>query len=717
MEKSEKSEISEKSANISESDLNQLYTLANIISYGITINTGEETILIPGLFDGIEHTQTDVKLLFAAIAMVFESNDIKITIDSYKKDEIKCSGIDVSRKRALVGGADGDDDGDEDRLIRLTKDLTSDLSLEPQKTKVILIIQPSSARNTINNLIRITMCICGFFFTIKVLFYLFESQFKLGVTFSKAAIEDVKDKYDVLLPSKRIEYGKQLIQDYMTLGKENTAELDVEYQDENNHLEPYLQALASSYKDMSTELQIYTVDEPLPSLDELDLNNLGIVAPKIIKGYQVLFEFFPFLKFVDIDEFIQNYAIFHQAQQKYTKIDEEMRDLEKLFNTFKKTLAEDMAKVNPSSTTNLIQDVTGAVTNLFTGFFSGKKNSNIDNALAKKMLISEIFGVWSEIFQTTATNSNNMFRAITTSFTQITNLYALLQWQIVIVGFINAFITGIIFKYVIKNKKVELTKQEFIELINDIVTLIPGVMNEYFDKGSRLNKDEKEQLIKTITILIKKFMLKSKKKIDEDDKILEIIVPQNTSNYVDYSQRTPEILADVTKFIIELNEALEKIANKDLKQIESDDLKQIESDDLKQETVFTEKLVVNVLNTFFGNVENLDETFNFKEIAGWLNQIYIIQKSDLNYGKRIGNRSEFDYTNLNKNRPEIIRLKNKEEEEDKFDGGKKRNKNRKTRRNKRSKMNRRTRRNKRSKMNKRTRRNKRSKMNKRTRRK
>ena len=703
----------------SEDDLNQLYTLANIISNGITINTGEETILIPGLFDGIEHTQTDVKLLFAAIAMVFGSNDIKITIDSYKKDEIKCSGIDVFRKkRALVGGADGD----EDRLILLA----SKLSQNPQ-AKVILDIEPSSGRKMVNNLVRIIICIITLFFTIKVLFYLFESRFKLRVTFFEASIEDVKEKYGVLLPSKRIEYGKKLIQNYMTLGKENTAELEVDVeQDENKHLEPYLQALALSYKDMTTEsstqLQIYTVDDPLPPLEELDLNNLGIIAPKIIKGYQLLFSFLPFLKIVDIDEFIQNYAIFQQAQQKYTEIDKEMEDLKQLFNTFKKTLAEDIASVNPSSTTDFIQDVTGAVTNLFTGFFSGKKNSNIDNALAKKMLIQEIIGVWTEIFQTTATNSNNMFRAITTSFTQITNLYALLQWQIVIVGMINAFITGIIFKYVIKNKKVELTPEEFIELINNIVILIPTVMNDYFQTNiSTLNLPEKEELIEMITILIKKNMFKAKKYIDEDDKYLKINVSQKTSNIVGFDQQQAKILEDVKKFIIELNEALEKIP-KDKKEDEYLQEKEGENLQEKQNPFFTEISVINVLNTFFGNV---DEETSLEKMVELLNIIYAIQSSDYDDPKIIRNRrdvirmenGQLIYPQIEEGQKEGQKERNTKLNENEIDGGKKRNKNRRTRRNKQSKMNRRTRRNKGSKRNKRTKRNKGSKRNIRTRRK
>ena len=73
----------EKIENISNVELNQLYTLTNIISYGITINTGKDTISIPGLFNNIEHTKTDDKLLFTAVVMIYLSNNLTIEIDSY----------------------------------------------------------------------------------------------------------------------------------------------------------------------------------------------------------------------------------------------------------------------------------------------------------------------------------------------------------------------------------------------------------------------------------------------------------------------------------------------------------------------------------------------------------------------------------------------------------------------------------------------------------
>ena len=147
------------------------------------------------------------------------------------------------------------------------------------------------------------------------------------------------------------------------------------------------------------------------------------------------------------------------------------------------------------------------------------------------------------------------------------------------------------------------------------------------------------------------------------------------------------IIAQTSKFIIELNEALEKIP-KD--KIERDTLEEKEGENLeeKQKTFFTEISVINVLNvlnTFFGNV---DEETSLEKMVVLLNKIYTIQKSDLNYGRRIGNSSEFDYTNLNKNTPGVFRVKNYSENEDEDDdtkqvieGGKKRNKNRKTRRN------------------------------------
>lgn len=636
-------------------DLNPLYTLTNIISHGITINTGKDTISIPGLFNGVEHSKTDNKLLFVASIMIYLSNNITISIDSYGEKTIVCSDVDILNKTSVGGG-----DNDLGRFMNL--------QLSNKKTKVILNIEPSKSGSIVNNLIRIIISIITLFLTMKGLFYLYENQMKIAVEISKASIEDIEDKYRDLLPTSRVRTGKRLIQEYMVLGKDTTKDEDV-------YLQPYLEVLALSYKETDTQmqLQIYTVDDPLPSLEELDFNNLGTTASELIIGYQKLLSYFPFLKFyfIDTDDFIHNYAIYQKAQQKYTTITKEIEDLEQLFNKFKAKLAQDINTVDPRNK-KMVEVATDALSNFVTGFWSGNKNSNFDIALAKKQLIPEIIDVWSEIFTTTATNSNKLFKSITKSFTQIIYIYSLLQWQIAIVGIIYSFANYIIYKYVLKNIKVKLNPKEFKTLTENINILIKTEMNTYYrTNDSRLNQQEKEELINTITHLLNTFMYKGNLSINEGN--IELTISQKTSNVIDFRQNQSEILADVQKFVLDLNNTLEKVDN------------------------FSYNSIVNVLNTFFGNIDNLEEN-NIKKISDLLNQIYEFQGSDYSSETPI------------KNPRNILRLKNEEDYEidriERIDGGKKHNKKSrktrtiKTRRHKRSKIYKRTRRNKITKRNK-----------------
>ena len=144
-----------------------------------------------------------------------------------------------------------------------------------------------------------------------------------------------------------------------------------------------------------------------------------------------------------------------------------------------------------------------------------------------------------------------------------------------------------------------------------------------------------------------------------------ITIPQKTSNVIDFSQNQSEILADVQKFVLDLNNTLEKVDN------------------------FSYHSIVNVLNTFFGNIDN-SEKDNIQKISDLLNQIYEIQSSDYSGRTRP------------KNPRDILRLKdNVEDDEKEYKGGKKHNKSRKTK--KRSKMKSKTRKHKRSKKHRMTR--------------
>jgi hypothetical protein len=673
----------EKIENISNVELNQLYTLTNIISYGITINTGKDTISIPGLFNNIEHTKTDDKLLFTAVVMIYLSNNLTIEIDSYG-ETIICNNIIVSNK-TLLGG------GDEDETL-LKSLITTSKSIN-QESKVILNIEPSSGRSAVYNLIRLIIRICTLFFTIKVLYYLYGSQMRIYGIISRSSIADVQEKYSNLIPTRRLEHGKILIKEYIDLSKdEDTTKHEDEY------LEPYLEVLALSYKDINIEtdthmqLQIYTIDDPLPSIDELNLNNLGETASYLIMGYQELLLYFPFLKlnFIDTDDFIHNYAIYQKASEKFTIVEKEITELQQLLKNFEAKLLEDIKIVDPRNKemTEVIVESSKAAGSFVTGFITGittsittsittgidymngketlnaPKTSKVDIALSKKKLIEEILSVWGEIISTSVNNSDKLFKSITGSFTQLMDIYSLIQWQIVIAGIINSFANYIIYKYVLKNTKVKLNPKAYKTLTENINNLIKSEMNTYYrTNDSRLNETQKEELINTITNLLNTFMFKGKLSLNEGN--IELTIPQKTSNVIDFSKNQSEILADVKKFVFDLNNALEKI------------------------DIFSYNSIVNVFNTFFGNIDNSEED-NIQKISQLLNQIYDIQSSD--------------YISRTPNQPNILRLKEMGEYDvQEIKGGKKHNKIRKTRK-KRSKTHKRTRRYKRFKMNRSSRR-------------